>query len=111
MGAHTKSNLLEQALHGTQRSQVLSKLTGPGSIYQVQRKENLAPDKLFFFLKIDHLDLGIYPRTQQGIWTHGGFIGNKFDFSELTGIGQSTMFTGKKNWLRTNFFFSSKLTT
>ena len=41
----------------------------------------------FFFLKIDHLDLGTCHGTEQGTWTHGRFTGNKFDFSKLTGPG------------------------
>ena len=40
----------------------------------------------FFFFKIDHLDLGTCPRTQQDTWTHVRFTVNKFDFSDLTGL-------------------------
>ena len=89
------------------RQQVwFSKLTGPGSIYQVHREEILAPDKLFLllFFKIDLLDLGTCPRTQHGTLTHGMFIGDKFDFQPWQDFGPSTIFTVKKNWFRTNFF-------
>ena len=41
----------------------------------------------FFFLKIDHLDLGTCHGTEQGTWTHGRFTGNKFVFSKLIGPG------------------------
>ena len=89
----------------------------------------------FLFLKIDLLDLGTCHGTQRGTWTHKRFTGNNLDFSKLTepgslyrvhreeidhpdlgicsrtqqDLGQSTMFTGKKNWLLTNFFFSPQV--
>ena len=70
------------------------KSSGSPIAYQVDRVEHLSPDKLFlgfwdFFLclKMDQLDLGTCPGTQQGTWTHGRYTGSKFYFSELTGPG------------------------
>ena len=70
------------------------KSSGSPIAYQVDRVEHLSPDKLFlgfwdFFLclKMDQLDLGTCPGTQQGTWTHGRYTGSKFHFSELTGPG------------------------
>ena len=102
-------------------------LKGTGSAYHVHREEDLALVKkkrvFFLFLKIDLLDLGTCHGTQRGTWTHKRFTGNNLDFSKLTepgslyrvhreeidhpdlgicsrtqqDLGQSTMFTGKKN--------------
>ena len=63
------------------------KSSGSPIAYQVDRVEHLSPDKLFlgfwdFFLclKMDQLDLGTCPGTQQGTWTHGRYTGSKFYF-------------------------------
>ena len=67
-----------------------------GTILIFQSLQDLGPSTRFtgkrtwlwtiFFFKIDYLDLGTCPRTQQDTWTHVRFTVNKFDFSDLTGL-------------------------